>query len=178
MPRQISLFAATCLTCSAALADMPAEEWKPTLAASFSGEAIEECLGTTQEQSVCIGEQTSLCANTTEPIPSDFVPGICTEIELEWWDARLNAKYQDLIALHEDFDRQFGNTDNDPSQTLAGTYREAQRQWIGFRDASCNHASLSTGAMDGPVADDLRLTCLLMMTAERTLEMERVLSSQ
>lgn len=178
MPRCLLPPIVSFLLTASAQADMPAEEWKPALAATFSGDAIEECLSMSPDQSVCIGQQTSACIATSTEVPSDFIQSICTEIELEWWDARLNARYGEVMTLNEDFDREFGNTDVDPSQTLVGTYREAQRAWIGFRDASCSHESLSTGAKQGPAADEMMLTCVLRMTATRTLEMERSLSNK
>ena len=177
MIRLISLFAAMSCLGHSAFADLPSESWKPTLAASFSEQAIEACLGSSRDPMSCVGVQAAECTSSADQVPQDYVVSLCTEIELDWWDARLNANYQKTIAQLEEFDQLYSYGNGDPDQTLVATYRAAQRTWIGFRDASCAHTKISTGAREGQAASELMMGCLLTMTAVRALEMEQTLSA-
>lgn len=176
VPRPLLFLIASLFSGAAAFADTSPEDWKVSLAASFSGETIEACLDASRDATTCIGQQAAACMNTDTDVPADYVESLCTEIELDWWDTRLNANYQSLMALNETFDSKYGNPPDDPENSLTGTYRAAQRAWLPFRDRTCDHARISTGASDGPAADSLYLTCLLTLTATRALEMEDILS--
>ena len=81
-------------------------------------------------------------------------------------DKELNSVYQALLkAMPED------KPDDYPKRTLIA----AQRAWIPYRDATCNHAGESTGAVRMWKSTHTT-TCLADMTQARTKELRNMLA--
>lgn len=79
----------------------------------------------------------------------------CNAAELKRHDARLNAQYKAALAAH--------------GETQQALLREAQRQWIKYRDANCGfYAQLTGGTMDRLNSS----SCMLEATARRADELE------
>lgn len=78
-------------------------------------------------------------------------------------DAELNSTY----------DAALGTLVDTPAQ---GKLREAQRLWIGFRDAACAaEAAVYDGASVQPIA---RAQCLLRITTARTADLAAILNGE
>jgi uncharacterized protein YecT (DUF1311 family) len=74
----------------------------------------------------------------------------CSAAEYERQDQALNATYRDLMARL-------------PAE-LKTELRDAQRAWIGFRDAECDYRSLAQGGTLGLLVRD---SCWLDLTTAR-----------
>lgn len=87
---------------------------------------------------------------------------------MEAWDRLLNETYADLVLLshrRELLAEEEGRTPA-PLQTML---RDAQRAWIAFRDADCDHEYAIWG--EGSMRQIAGALCLLERTATRTLEL-------
>lgn len=81
----------------------------------------------------------------------------CNAAELKRHDARLNAQYKAALAAHGD--------------TQQALLRDAQRQWIKYRDANCGfYAQLTGGTLDSLNSSN----CVLDATARRADELEGI----
>ena len=112
----------------------------------------------------CVGLAAEACIEKTgyaTPVLSG-----CASLELEDWDARLNAVYQQQRANAREFD--MGNDPNLPG--LAASLRDMQRAWIPYRDATCVYeaAQWSGGTGAGPAY----IGCLLSLTGDQALYLE------
>lgn len=81
--------------------------------------------------------------------------GYCLDGELQRQKANLNAAYAERIR----------GADAD----FRGRIEKAQRAWIAFRDADCDAQALHGGS--GEAAS--WLTCMVRLTADRAVELER-----
>jgi uncharacterized protein YecT (DUF1311 family) len=86
---------------------------------------------------------------------------MCTNREIEAWDAQLNAEYQRLLGVLE------GET--------AEKIRGAQRAWITMRDGDC--ALSYTTFEGGTIAGVIACNCLLERTATRALQLHDLRTS-
>lgn len=90
---------------------------------------------------------------------------ICAEEEWQAADAELNSTYQEVMAGMKQMDA-------DLPEELQGAevaLREAQRAWIGYRDANCTAAGFK---MRGGSAEPLLVYgCLRSLTETRTQEL-------
>jgi uncharacterized protein YecT (DUF1311 family) len=81
----------------------------------------------------------------------------CVAARTGEWDRRLNAAYKQAMERLE----------SDARRTLL---RDAQRLWIGYRDANCNFYANAEGSLSRIEAAE----CLRATTASRALELERI----
>lgn len=134
----------------------------------FDPEMTEQCLGIVaeDEQRSCIGRSASDCMKETEGGESTVGMGGCLEAELTYWDDRLNAEYARLQAETERRDAELAELES-TGPRIAPTLREMQRQWIAFRDATCDfeRAQWGGGTGGGPAT----LACLMRLTGEQAL---------
>lgn len=132
---------------------------------------MQQCLDGAGKTSV----NTSSCAGTI----IDACPGIkgstsdmveCIELELTFWDARLNAAYKNLRAVYAEQDQ-----DEPDGMQLADELRDTQRAWIAWRDAKCSFAyrEFRGGTMGRITGAD----CMNSMTAARAIELEEHLAN-
>lgn len=81
----------------------------------------------------------------------------CNAAELKRHDARLNAQYKAALAAH--------------GETQQAMLRDAQRQWMKYRDANCGfYAQLTGGTLDSLNSS----SCVLEETARRADELEGI----
>lgn len=119
---------------------------------------LQEALGP-GERLDCIGASANQCMQETVGGETTAGMGGCLDRERDFWDARLNAAYQQLLA------QQRGNS------TVLDELRGMQRAWITYRDARCGYeyAQWGGGTGGGPAI----LACLMQATAEQTFILEQ-----
>ncbi len=136
----------------------------------FDPSATLACIDSAPDQyeaEACFGRSAERCMTDTPGGYSTAGTGACLYAEVEYWDGRLNAVYQDLRAQDERQDAE--NGDYAPSQAEA--VREMQRAWIAFRDATCAYEASHWGGGTGQ--GPARAACRLRMTAAQTLYLQR-----
>jgi len=136
---------------------------------SFSSLATEACLSSAEnaaERAVCAGEAANACMRDTPGGYATVVIGGCFSLELDWWDAKLNAIYQVRLKEAQAFDATI--PDYLPSQVEA--LRAMQRAWIPFRDEKCGFERTQWGGGTG--AGPAFLACLMHETADQVLYLE------
>ncbi len=160
------------LSSISAFADLAPEDWKPLLAKGFSGPEIETCLSSANDPMDCVGQQAGVCrdANDQDAVPPTYAEIICVEIEVEWWDARLNEQYKALIKELKEADAERGTAAGQSDASMVESYRAMERVWIPFRDAWCDYEGDSVGSGDAAKYAEAR--CLMEFTARRTIEIE------
>ena len=139
---------------------------------AFDPGATEDCLDqadwTEAPPYSCIGEAADQCMSTSDG-SSTVGMGYCLDAEWQWWDARLNRVYGELMQQNKAMDAANAETEaNLPS--LAENLKAMQRAWIPFRDAACDYemAQWGGGTGGGPAL----VGCLMMETGRQTLSME------
>ncbi len=126
---------------------------------------------TPAERVACIGVSANACMEETEGGYSTVGMGGCIDRELAWWDDRLNSSYRDLRAREKADDAEFGAGENGiPAKAPA--LKAMQRAWITWRDATCDYERSQWGGGTG--GGPATLGCLMRLTAEQTLYLERV----
>ena len=133
----------------------------------YSDAPTADCLAaadTADAMRACIGLATAKCVDASDYGSTTVGMAECTGKETDFWDAKLNATYKELMARAEKFDKM--NAD-DPRimYKIADSLRDMQRAWIPFRDASCTF-QYALG-MGGTIASTLSSNCQLEMTAEQ-----------
>lgn len=132
---------------------------------------MQQCLDkagkTSANASSCVGTIIDTCPGI-EGSTNDMVE--CIELELTFWDARLNAAYKDVRAVYAEQDQE----EPDGIQ-LADELRDTQRAWIAWRDAKCSFAyrEFRGGTMGRITGAD----CMNSMTAARAIELEEHLAN-
>ncbi|MGQ0563647.1 MAG: lysozyme inhibitor LprI family protein [Gemmobacter sp.] len=139
---------------------------------SFDPAATQTCLDeadwTEGPPYDCVGEAANACMSTTDGSTTVGM-GFCLDAEWQWWDARLNRVYADLMAQDKAADDAMAEAGT-TVPSLADNLRAMQRAWIPFRDAACDYemAQWGGGTGQGPAL----VGCLMMETGRQTLSME------
>lgn len=114
----------------------------------------------------CIGLSAGVCMETTPGGWTTMGMAACTLAEAEWWDARLNAHYQELMARErlDDSDWPAPEPGTAPRPSGVESLRDMQRAWIAWRDATCAYEVLQwfggTGAAVAGAGCRMELTGL------------------
>ncbi|MBN8293878.1 DUF1311 domain-containing protein [Rhodobacter sp. NTK016B] len=119
-----------------------------------------------EDARACIGIGTQACMEGAPDGQTTVGMMQCAQAEAAAWDVLLNAEYQRA----RDVARQGDTAETQPEfQRAAETLLEAQRAWIAYRDANCamEYAQWGSGSMRMTAGS----SCLLDMTAERTLDL-------
>jgi uncharacterized protein YecT (DUF1311 family) len=157
--------------------------WPALIAAALSGPAAAQslvfdmsatldCIARTDgyhARHACIGASAEACMERSAGGYSTVGMSGCIDLELQYWDGRLNRSYQALMAREREDD---AGKPADWVPDKAPALRTMQRAWIPFRDATCDYerAQWGGGTGGGPAT----VGCLLRMTAEQTLFLESV----
>jgi uncharacterized protein YecT (DUF1311 family) len=100
---------------------------------------------------------------------------MCAGLDFEAADRELNTAYRAAIQSAQQADREYariesgagGNASGEPGEEA--TLREAQRAWVGFRDAQCRMESFE--ARGGSMQPMLDSGCRATLTRARTAEL-------
>lgn len=117
----------------------------------------------------CAGTSAEFCMSATPDGYTTVGMGFCLDQELTFWDNRLNASYQKVLARAKVTDAELdGLQSAAPRQEEA--LRRMQRAWITFRDAACEYeyTQWSGGTGGGPAY----ASCKMRLTAEQTARLE------
>lgn len=156
------------LACLLALA-LPAAAQELSFDIRHTRACLDRAGADAEGQRACVGTSANRCMDATPMGSTTVGMGGCIDRELQWWDARLNAAYQRLMARERADDAQFQGMASVPPKAPA--LRDMQRAWIPFRDATCAYERSWWGGGTG--GGPATLGCLLRMTAEQTLYLEK-----
>jgi uncharacterized protein YecT (DUF1311 family) len=106
----------------------------------------------------CIGTASDTCMDQPDNYATMGMAN-CMDRETAWWDEVLNAHYGNL-------------RDGLDAESFAAL-RDAQRNWIAFRDAECNFNY--TYWREGTVRTPAYARCMLEQTAHRAIALETVI---
>ena len=112
-------------------------------------------------------------ADCTNPMTQSAM-NICAAREYEQADAALNAVWPRVRAHFRRLDEEERPSDGQPGHWE--TLLEAQRAWLGYRDAHCLLSSYD--ARGGSLQPLLRSNCLADLTRARTEQLEALLVNQ
>ena len=163
----------SCLLIALALPASSAVAQDAAPGVAYDAQILTTCRAETAPQDArsCIGTASARCMEA--PDGSSTVGMVsCLAQELNQWDALLNASYAALIdrATKADAELAALGSSAEPSEPRL---REAQRKWLGWRDAQCAYAAaqFEGGSAAGPVAQD----CVMEATAAQVIWLERML---
>lgn len=138
---------------------------------SFDIAPTEECIGAADWSEGppydCIGMAANACMATPDGSTTVGM-NFCLDAEWQWWDARLNANYKEVMANDKAIDADnAGAGATVPS--LSENLKAMQRAWISFRDAACNYemAQWGGGTGQGPALTG----CLMSETGRQALRL-------
>jgi uncharacterized protein YecT (DUF1311 family) len=114
----------------------------------------------------CIGIVSTPCMQTDEGM-STLGMMTCLGRELEVWDARLNKAYKDAIKPDAD-----SGLDAKSSELVQQNYKTVQRNWIPWRDATCDVLHADGIPIYGSQSKVDAVNCLLNLTARQALWLE------
>lgn len=120
------------------------------------------------EGEACIGRAAEACMASPDG-GTTVGMGFCLSAEWDWWDARLNATYGQLMAQHKAADAEMAAI-GATVPSLADSLKAMQRAWIPFRDAACDYerANWGGGTGGGPATAG----CLMVQTGRQALSLE------
>ncbi|QIE44108.1 DUF1311 domain-containing protein [Pseudohalocynthiibacter aestuariivivens] len=137
---------------------------------TFDPSLTENCMVASSDSFAmqgCIGKSATHCSLETPEGISTAVMQSCFELEMSYWDQRLNDSYQRFMSglKLEDENNPFpGKSPKSPALL------QMQRSWITFRDAKCEFADVLWGRNNaGALA---RAHCLMTETAMQTIHLE------
>jgi uncharacterized protein YecT (DUF1311 family) len=112
----------------------------------------------------CIGVAATACIQAGGGIGNPVLRD-CYERETKVWDGRLNAAFKKLLAQTETFLKETDRA-KDVAEVVGG-YRQIQRVWIAYRDATCRQPGLYFGG--GADAAVMSIRCTLEMTGRQAV---------
>jgi uncharacterized protein YecT (DUF1311 family) len=144
---------------------------------AFAPVATETCLAAAGDEAAkeaCVGKAAEACIDTPDG-QTTVGMGFCYGAERDWWDARLNAAYGELMAMETAVEaelKELGSAAASPAAAL----REMQRAWIGYRDAACLYevSQWGGGTGGGPAG----AACMMQLTGEQALALEGRLAAR
>ena len=117
----------------------------------------------------CAGRAAEACMDANVGGYTTVGVVMCMDLELQYWDARLNDAYGQAVEAAQAFD-----TEDDAyggfAPSMEEPLREMQRAWITYRDTRCafERAKWGGGSGGGPAV----VSCLLYETARQTALLE------
>lgn len=133
----------------------------------FDGARIAACLDAGGWRD-CIGLESQACIEATPGGYSTVGMAGCVNAEAEWWDARLNERYRELMAQERAGDADWQPIPGlPPRPSGVESLRAMQRAWIAFRDATCAYEELQWWGGTG--ASGAGAGCRMRLTAEQVL---------
>jgi len=117
----------------------------------------------------CIGASAEICMGS-DLGGSTYGMGFCIGQELDWWDARLNKTYRELLAREKSEDEENIRDGINRPLLKADALKDMQRAWIKYRDALCEHEAVQWNGGTG--AGQAFLGCLLGETGRQVFVLE------
>lgn len=130
----------------------------------FSPQVSLDCISSGQPVEGCVGASAEACVYANGY--ATVVESACYSLEADWWDARLNAIYNDALPSLREQDQAEGG--GAPSR--ADALRDMQRAWIAYRDATCSFEASLWG--NGTGAGTAYNACLMRETAAQALYLQ------
>lgn len=147
----------------------------PVLAegAAYDAGMLAACLGRAGDDTArhgCIGKSSDACMAAPGGASTVGI-GQCLGAETADWDALLNTSYTQAMARAKTFDAALNKGEGEITET-APLLKQAQRNWIAFRDASCTYqaARYQGGTMSGTTY----ASCVLGLTADQALRLRAI----
>ena len=148
------------------------------LAQDVSDVEVRSCYeaGTTVEaREACIAVASNTCQTQHTDGGSTLGITLCNQGETLVWDRILNEEYQATMAWAKEADALEAETFPEFAN-MESSLRDAQRAWIGFRDAECGFAYAFWGA--GSMRNIAATQCLMTQTAERAIRLWAIRETQ
>lgn len=155
------LLLAVCFAGPVQAQDYP-EDYDPTILPACLAEQPR------QRQMMCIFAASDACMRT-EAGMSTLGVGTCFGAEWQQWDRRLNVAYQALLIQQADV-AEDNAAFNENIPNALDLLRKMQREWIVYRDTTCEweYVQWGGGTGGGPAS----AACMLRLTALQTLFLE------
>ena len=134
----------------------------------FDPAPILACLEGDGEDEDCVGLGATACMEA-EGGSSTVGMGLCIGAEREWWDARLNDRYAQVLARAKSADADL-TAMGSPVARQEPALRDMQRAWIKYRDAACNYEASRWGGGTG--AGPAGGQCALDLTARQAIHLD------
>ena len=154
-----------------ALLGTPAMAETPNYDPKILVSCLQETEGSEADPDSCVGGASAACM--AKP-GGDTTVGMvdCLSAEAGDWDARMNDWYGKALKQAEAADADLKKLGS-AAEPAAPVLKQAQRDWIAFRDSSCRFQSLrfQGGTAGGPAA----ATCLMQTTATQALHLRDLL---
>lgn len=143
----------------------------------FSIEATDSCLAESNilsDEESCIGISAQMCMQDTIGGQSTVGMGGCLNAELNQWDGRLNAAYQQVMANEKAEDAEMADM-GASVPNKAAALKDMQRAWIFYRDMRCSYigSQWGGGTGTGPAIVD----CHMNMTGRQALFLQSMLNN-
>ncbi|MEM6577042.1 MAG: lysozyme inhibitor LprI family protein [Pseudomonadota bacterium] len=143
----------------------------------WNPDATEACLTSssdTSEREACIGRSADTCIDTPDGYTTVGM-SFCLGKEAQYWDARLNLAYKDLLAFETSIDAELAELGS-AAPSMSKALREMQRAWITYRDTTCAYeaSQFGGGTGSGPAAAQ----CVMRLTGAQALELEAWLAQK
>lgn len=140
----------------------------------FLPEIAKSCSDTLGFNAQCIGMAANACMHASGSFGDPNIAKWCLSQETDYWDAKLNTAYQELMTELERIEAEAGRSMLETPDTL----RTMQRNWIAYRDARCEFEyAQDTGGMGGAGSSTVSIyECQMEATGEQALYLEKRLS--
>ncbi|MFD1795796.1 lysozyme inhibitor LprI family protein [Paracoccus aurantiacus] len=159
---------AALLVCAAASAGAQEPSADTSLVeACLDNISIAQADGVDAKPQDCIGLSANACM--AQPGGDSTASMIsCTSGEIDFWDRQLNESYQALLTEAKAW-KPSGDPRVTPDMAPEKVLRQMQRDWIAYRDSSCDWASRPWEG--GSIIGVIRAGCLLDATAEQAIRL-------
>lgn len=134
---------------------------------AFDVATLSVCLDdaqTAEQRQACIGKAADHCI-TSGGGSTTVGMGYCLDREWMIWDKRLNAAFGALRAKYKAFD-----AEDTAAPPLWPALQQMQRDWIAYRDATCDFEARQWGGGSG--GGPAYAGCLMALTGQQALYLE------
>ncbi|TCT37639.1 lysozyme inhibitor LprI family protein [Martelella mediterranea] len=138
----------------------------------YSDKLTADCVKaatTASDERACVGLSANACQEASDYGSTTIGMISCLSKEADFWDARLNATYKQLMERAKEADKAAAD-DPHAIEKVAEKLRDMQRSWIAYRDNRCayEYSQWQGGTIAGPVS----ASCALEVTAEQAIYLE------
>ena len=137
---------------------------------------LDSCLAMVKEEfgkdenatyDICIGKAAAACTET-DGAYNTVGMSTCIGSELDYWDAKLNAAYQAVMAQAEATDKEMTELGS-AAEKQVPFLKEMQRNWISYRDSACAYERSRWGGGSG--GGPAEVGCVMELTAQQYLRL-------